>query len=161
MRSDDKDRLDSLIRQLEEIRATFKGQLQRTLALAEQAMSVGRYGALDASYSMRISAMLEKKTAELNAVDALLDAVNVPATPYNTQLYEDLINLLAQIGDTDDVYSFIPGQNPTVDQAFAELKTKTKELNQIVKDDLARRKDEAFEKDMARLGYALGLLFFK
>ena len=73
----------------------------------------------------------------------------------------DLVNLLARIGETDGFYSSLPGQNPVVDQMFAELKAKTKELNKIVRADLARRKDKEFEKDMSRLGFALGLLLFK
>ena len=161
MRPDDKARFDATVRQLQEVRATFESQLQQALALADRALSAGRYGGLDASFSARISSTLEKKSAELQTADALLDAVNVPATPHNTQLYMDLVNLLVRISETDGFYSSLPGQNPVVDQMFAELKAKTKELNQIVRADLARRKDKEFEKDMSRLGFALGLLLFK
>lgn len=161
MRSEDKARLDDFIRQLEEVRATYKSQLDQVLDLADRAMVIGRGGNLDASYSARITAMLQKKTAELKTIDALLDAVHVPATPYNVQLYEGLIDLLAKIGDTDGVYASVPGQNPAADQMFAELEAKTRKLNEIVEDDLSRRKDQAFEKEMSSLGFALGLLLFK
>ena len=161
MTLDDKAHIDEVVSELKALRLKYLTELNKTLALGEKVKAAYLRGEVDESFLASICTMMDKKSAELQTADALLDAVNVPATPHNTQLYMDLVNLLARIGETDGFYSSLPGQNPVVDQMFAELKAKTKELNKIVRADLARRKDKELEKDMSRLGFALGLLLFK
>lgn len=81
-------------------------------------------------------------------------------------VFQKLSELLDEIPKLEDAYA-LPGQNSAADRLYLMLQFKTTELSLCVgayrqnrREEEDRRKEEDFEKEMFRLGFALGFMNF-
>ena len=157
---------DSFKRTLKSVRATTVSQMQQLADYEHEVESGDFQGELPADYPECIHIHWHKKMAEVKALDTLKGALELPADPHVMGIFQDLVDVFSEIEDTENAYGLL-GQNPVADRLYLMLQFKTTQLGLHVdvykrkrRAEKARRRDEAFEKEMFDLGFALGFWNF-
>ena len=153
---------------LEAMRAAAINKIDQLVAQIGEVTSDSFQGEIAADYPERVRTLWYKKTAEIKALDTLADALNMPATPYFRELFQNLSELLDEIPKLEDAYA-LPGQNSAADRLYLMLQFKTTELGHNVavnnlnrkeeedrrREAEDRRKEEVFERQMTLLRLSL------